>query len=260
MTMTKKRRPIAVFYHCIFGIGARTVSSIEPTRPPLERGPLPAAESIVRSQMQALTESGLLEAADRIYIGVNGGPESFALAEKLFPPKAIVNFHGLDCRNELRTMLMLERFVEEIGRYSQDDWSVCYHHSKGASHPVGDVHNTKWRRCMEKHVIRDWRACVAALDAGHEAAGAHFLSPPSTPGDQKYFAGTFFWARSRYLHTIPSLLERERIYESGIDALESRFEAEVYIGNAHRAPRVLDFHPRLDSFDGCAAVKPLAIG
>ena len=236
------------------------MSSLEPTRPPLTPGPVPAAPEIIRSQIQALTSSGLLRSADRLYIGVNGGPESFEIASKLFPSKAIVHFHGSECRNELRTMLMLERFVEETARYGTDDWSVCYHHSKGASHPVGDDQNTKWRRCMEKHVIHNWRACVSALDSGYEAAGAHYLSPPNTPGDQRYFAGTFFWARSRYLHTIPSILERERLYESGIDSLESRFEAEVYIGNARRPPRIMDFHPRLDSFDNCDTVQPQAIG
>lgn len=252
---TPSRRPIAVFYHCVFSIGARTGSTIEPTREPLEPGPLPSAVGIVRSQIQAMTLSGLLSAADRLFVGVNGGVESFAIASELLPPNAVVYFHGLGSRNELRTLLMLEHFVDEVTRFDPDaDWSICYHHAKGASHPVADDQNDRWRRCMERHVIGDWRPCVAALAAGYDAAGAHYLMPPSTPDGQRIFAGNFFWARSRYLKTVTSLLERERIYESGIETLESRYEAEVYVGNGRPPPRVLDLHPRLDSFDGCETV------
>lgn len=258
-------RPIAVFYHCMFSIGARTASTIEPTRPPLTPGALPAAVGIVRSQMEALARSGLLGAANRLFIGVNGGPECFAIAAELFPPQAIVSFHGLGCRNELRTILMLERFVQEVTHLeSGTDWSVCYHHAKGASYPTTDDQSVKWRRCMEKHVVDGWRSCVDALDKGYDAAGAHYLSPPLTPVDQRIFAGNFFWARSRYLATLTPLLERERLRLSGVDPLESRFEAEVYVGNSARPPRIMDFHPKitgngfptLGAFDGCETAIP----
>ena len=233
---------IAVFYHCLFSIGERVGSSVEPARTPLESGPLPAAIEIVREQIKAMTDSGLLEAADRLFIGVNGGAECFALAAKLFPPRAIVSFHGLACRNELRTILMLERFVKEVSLLESEEWAVCYHHSKGATHTSTNSHNTSWRRCMERHVISDWRACVSALSSGYDAAGAHYLRPPVTPPAQHIFAGNFFWARSRFLASLPALYERERIKVSGVDALESRFEAEVYIGNGGGF-KVYDLHP-----------------
>lgn len=256
--MSPIRRPIAVFYHCMFSIGAQATSSIESeaVRPPLPAGPLPAAVGIIKSQMTALAKSGLLEAADRLFIGVNGGPECFAIAAELFPPKAIVSFHGLGCRNELRTILMLERFTTEVTRFdANSDWAICYHHSKGASWPIDHNVSTPWRRCMETHVIRNWRLCMAALDEGYDAAGAHYLQPPKTPVDQRIFAGNFFWARSRFLGMLPSLLDRERLYASGIDALESRFEAEVYIGNGQK-PRVMDFHPGYGSYHDCERVSP----
>lgn len=251
------RRPIAVFYHCLFSIGSRTGSSIEPALAPLEPGPLPAALAIVRSQIVAMTRSGLLDAADRIFIGVNGGLEALKIVADLLPAKAVVRLHGLGCRNELRTLLMLEGFVDEVSRLdAKTDWLVCYHHAKGATHPVGDDWNTRWRRCMERHVIGDWRSCVTVLEQGYDAAGAHYCIPPSTPAGQRIFAGNFFWARSRYLSTVTPLLDRERIRTSGVETLESRYEAEVYVGNGRRPPRVFDFHPGRASLDGCETVTP----
>lgn len=248
------RRPIAVFYHCLFAIGSRKSSSIEPKLAPLASGSLPAAIAIVRSQVDAMQRSGLLDAADHLFVGINGNVEDFEIAAELLPKRAIVHFHGRECRNELRTILMLERFVAEKTRFDTDaDWSICYHHAKGASHPIGDKDTTKWRRCMEKHVIHDWRKCVAALAQGFDAAGAHYLIPPTTPGDQRIFAGNFFWARSRYLKTVPSLLERKRIHDSGIEALESRYEAEVYVANRRPPPRVFVLHST--SFEGCEKAK-----
>lgn len=251
------QNPIAVFYHCLFSIGSRAGSSVEPARTPLEPGPLPAAIAIVRSQIEAMTRSGLLDAADRIFIGVNGGLEALEIVADLLPAKAVVHLHGLGCRNELRTLLMLEGFVDEVSRLdAETDWLVCYHHAKGASHPVGDDQNARWRRCMERHVIGDWRSCVAALKQGYDAAGAHYLTPPSTPDGHRIFAGNFFWARSRYMATVTPLLDRERIRTSGVETLESRYEAEVYVGNGRKPPRVFDLHPGFDSFDGCESVTP----
>jgi hypothetical protein len=260
---------VAVFYHCLFAIGSRVQSTLEPTRPPLTSGSLPAATGIVEAQVKALVESGLFARADRVFIGVSGGPECFELAGRLFAPltagpagagkRVVVNFHGLEARNENRTLLMLERFVDEVSLLDKSDWSICYHHSKGATHPPGEKQNTRWRACMQRHVIEGWQQCLDGLVRGYDMVGAHYLTPPSTAHGQRIFAGNFFWGSSRYLRTLPSLLERERLRLTGIDAIESRYEAEVYIGNTRRPPRVLDLHPRLDSFDDCKTVTPLEI-
>lgn len=218
---------IAVFFHCTFYIEDRLQ---------------PAAASIVQGQMRAMCESGLTEAASEIHVGVNGGVESDEMARSLLPSKANLVFHGTTCRNECRTLLLLEAFAKE---HASEEWAVCYHHAKGTTHPldlIGNAHSTSWRQCMERHTIKNWQLCVKALEEGYDAAGAHYMTPPATPAGQHIFAGNFFWTTASFLRTLPSLYERERIKMSGIDASESRYEAEVYLGNGPRPMKVKDFH------------------
>jgi hypothetical protein len=93
-----------------------------------------------------------------------------------------------------------------------------------------------------RHLVMNWRRCVADLDRV-DSVGVHFMQPPATPPTQYIWAGTMYWCRSDFLATIPGICGRARIKESGIDALESRYEAEVHIGNGPRVPSIIDYHP-----------------
>lgn len=218
-------KPICIFYHALFKLGD----------PPQV---LPAALNVIEAQMTALRSSGLSERASQIIVGINGGEESKALAAAILPDNANLVFHGLQCHNECRTIRILEDWLP-----GHEDWYVLYHHSKGATHEPGHDFSARWRKCMQKHVITNWRLCVAALDEGYDAAGVHWMEPPATPVGQYIFAGTFWWAKAAYLKTLPSIMERDRIKVSGLDSAESRYEAEVWIGNGPVRPRVKDFHP-----------------
>lgn len=70
------------------------------------------------------------------------------------------------------------------------------------------------------------------------------MTGTDTPPGQSIWAGNFWWAKSDFLRTLPSIMNRERIKISGLGAAESRFESEVWIGNGPRLPRVRDYHPR----------------
>jgi hypothetical protein len=187
--------------------------------------------------MDQLRQSGLLDAASEFHVGINGGLESLIVASALFPPKAKVELHGLQCHNECRTIRMLEKWTP-----GHEGWYVLYFHAKNSSHDADTGIGVNWRRCMMEHCITNWRTCVADLDKGYEAVGCHWMEPPETPLGQFIFAGTFFWARASFLLTLPSIMDRGRIKSSGIDALESRYEAEVWIGNGLRVPRIMDYH------------------
>lgn len=216
-------RNIAVFYHCLFHN---------------EKGVLlPSALRIIQEQVGWMDQSGLTAAASEIHCGINGGPESEGLAEFTLPAKSTKTFHGLQCRNEIRTMLLMEQWIA-----THPGWHVLYFHSKGATQPLGDERSWKWRYCMMNNLVGEWEKCVRYLDSRYDSVGCHWLSPPFTPGNQHIWAGNFFWAKSDFLRTIPSIRDRDRIRLSGLDALESRFEAEVWIGNGPRLPRVMDFH------------------
>jgi hypothetical protein len=219
--------PILIFYHCVFRIDDK---------------PLPAARSIVHEQMQALRDSGLEDAASEIHVGINGtditsGPHALGL----LPQKAEIRFHGDQCRNELRTLLM----IEDLCKTHEGEAYILSFHSKGASHPpdsdYAKLMSTPWRNRMMFHLVQDWRRCVMDL-RNFEAVGCHWLTQQGWDKSQHYFAGTFFWTRASFFRTIPSVITRQRIKDSGIDSYDSRFEAEVHLGNGPRLPKIKDYY------------------
>lgn len=208
---------IAIFYHCLFQINQQR---------------LPAAVPIVKHQMKVLQDYGLLDAASNFFIGVNGDSGTSPVT---FPEKATVIYHGLQCRNELRTLRVLEKWLP-----GHEDWLVLWLHSKGATHKIGDKHSDAWRDCSMIHLVRRWRDCVADLRV-HDSVGVHWMTGDETPPGQSIWGGNMFWATGKFLMTLPSLMERDRIKLSGIDSLDSRYEAEVWVGNGPKLPRVLDY-------------------
>lgn len=215
---------IAIWYHSLLFYG---------TPPELS----PVAFTIVCDQMAQLETSGLLNATDELNVGVNGGEESREFARIALPEKARVNYNGLDCRNENKTLVLMEKWVK-----SHTDWYVLWIHAKGCTHPHADPMRTKWRECMMRNLVTNWRRCVSDLDYGYESVGCHWMTGKDTPPGQSIWAGNFFWAKASFLATLPSIMERDRIKESGLGSLESRYEAEVWIGNGPRLPRIKDYH------------------
>lgn len=196
--------------------------------------------------MRELELCGLLGACQEAYAGANGGEETSPFMSALMPSKFDVTLHGLQCRNECRTVKMVEDWSKD-----HPDWNVLFFHAKGATHPAGDPLRTNWRKCMMRNLVRNWRSCVDDLENGFDLVGCHWMSGDKTPPGQSIFAGNFWWATSDYLATRTPIMTRDRIKESGIDSLESRYEAEVWIGNGTKEPVVRDCHP--EWIDQCKA-------
>lgn len=216
-------KPIAIFYHCLFQVGDKL---------------LPQAASIIWEQMGQLRGTGLLDACSEFHVGINGGDESHVIANRIIPAKANIVWHGLDSRAENLTMCMMQDWVK-----THPGWYCLYHHAKSITHDQSSDYGkfaTRWRRCMAKHCVTRWREAVAELDAGLEAVGCHWLTGMGHDKSQHFFAGTFYWVTSDFFATIPSMYERDRIKESGISNIESRYESEVLIGNGPRLPRIKD--------------------
>lgn len=220
---------LVVFYHCLFVIG----------EPP---DILPAALEIVHEQMEQYKSSGLLDAASEFLVGVNGSKESEVFAETMLPAKAKVTYHGLASRAEnLTCPVMIENWLKE----NPGEAYIHYAHCKSATHAFGSEYSNfanSWRRRMMFHCVTNWRQCVADLDAGYEACGSHWLTGQGHDHSQHYYAGNVWFAKASFLRTIPSIYTRQRIKDSGIAALESRYESEVHMGNGPRLPRVRNYY------------------
>lgn len=90
--------------------------------------------------------------------------------------------------------------------------AVFYAHTKGSAFP--SVLQDRWRISMLNCVVYDWQRCVEAVtNEGLAAIGAFWRPRP-----WNHYAGTFWWANSDYLQTLPPFI------------YDSRWEAEAWIG------------------------------
>lgn len=219
-------KPIAIFYHGLFVLGD----------PPKL---LPSAVEIVNRQMHQLAISGLLNTASDFVVGLNGGEESHAMANRIIPSKAAVHFHGLKSHSENLTLAMLQEWVKtNPGR------NILYFHSKGATAHPGSAKaemSNQWRETMMADLVIRWRNCVSELERGHDIVCSHWRWN-AADGTQHIPAGNFLWITSDFAAKLPSIYLRERIKQDGIAALSSRYEAEVVWGNGPR-PNVKHFRP-----------------
>jgi hypothetical protein len=213
-------KPLCIFYHCIITSSANREINRD------------YALNLIADQFSEMKNSGLSEAASAIYVGVNGGADDSALitgmVHELLDPRALVLTHGKSATTEIHTLNVIRDWVK-----GHQGWYVLYHHTKGVSTP-NQADN--WRRRMQKHCVTDWRKCVKALDDGAEACGCHWLTPERHGQTirKPFFGGTFYWAKSDYLKTLPPL---------PAPTWGNRYEAEMWIGTGPRRPRVVDFHP-----------------
>lgn len=216
-------KPIAIFYHTLFHL----------------KEPVPAAMAITEEAMRLMRESELLQNCQQLTVGINGTPvESERFASTYLPNRARIIWHGLQSRSENLTIIEIEKFVKD-----NPGWCVLYFHCKGATHTLISDYGMfagRWRRCMLRNLVTNWQQCVKDLHQGYDAVGCHWMTGMGVDKSQHYFAGNFFWATSDFLATVPSMFLRDRIKMSGIDSYESRYEAEVWIGNG-KLPKIKDY-------------------
>lgn len=206
---------VAVFYHGLFH---GTVREIDPY----------FSMTLMGEQMSSLEQCGLADCASEITIGINGDKEDGDVAKLIAPTKAKVITHGKGTGTEITTMNVIRDWVK-----CHRGWYVLYYHMKSASHPQQP--NTAWRLNMEKHCIWNWRTCVLDLDKGYDTCGCYWLTPEEHPTMiQKYpfYGGTFWWAKSDYLATLPPLPPPEFVH---------RYDAESWIGMGPRRPRAMNY-------------------
>jgi hypothetical protein len=213
-------KPIAIFHHCIITSSANREINRD------------YALNLITDQFGELKRSGLAQAASALYVGVNGGADDAAIitgmAHELLDPRTLILTHGKSATTEIPTLNVIRDWVR-----GHPGWYVLYHHTKGVSTP-NQADN--WRRRMQKNCVTDWRRCIKALIGGADACGCHWLTPERHGHTirKPFFGGTFSWATTEYLKTLPPLPPAK---------WENRYEAEMWIGTGPRRPRVVDFHP-----------------
>lgn len=183
--------------------------------------------SIVREQINALRDSGLLGQVKDFYVGVNGDYNEMDLIATAMPQNAILFQNSKQDwpGGEVPTLRELKEFAIAFPKSR-----ILYFHTKGISYPPGSAGNAQmasWRRDMERTVIHKWRHCVQELERGHDSVGQWWYDAPNG----SYWAGNFWWANADFIATLPDINTEGQI-QGG------RYEAEVWIGRGPRKPVV----------------------
>jgi hypothetical protein len=165
-------------------------------------------QDIALAHVEELHASGLMREMDEMYLGIVGRPACRREVKHKLPGVVIAE---ADTGWEQVTLQPLHGYAKT------SQANIFYAHTKGAWSDSALA--TEWRVSMTHDTVTRWRECVQALES-HDAAGPHWwLSDHPAHADHKYFfAGNFWWARSGYLATLPTVKN------------DQRFQAEGWIG------------------------------
>lgn len=219
-------KPIAIFYHTVFFHADGT--------------PFQWSVKFNEKYMNDLSDSGLLDVQQHFTAGINGGPESEVYA-KVYLPKARHIFHGKEVRSSNFTTEAMRLFC-----VAHPGWNVLHFHSKGLAHDTPEYagyleFENRWIRCMVNACIYNWRTCVADLEH-FDSVGCHWMENVGSPPVDHIWGGTFYWATSDFIATLPPLSECPLVKQFGIDKFGSTATDEQYIGLGPKLPRVKDYH------------------
>lgn len=191
--------------------------------------------SVHASVYAALSESGLLAAAQAFYVGLAPKPEvlpeDLAAIDVTGKAQVIQLCHGL---NEIPTLHM----ASGLAKHSDPDTPLLYLHCRSARRKPGDYgyqealdHNAM----MLHFLVERWREALDHMAAGSDVVGCNVQLTP-----RLHVSGNFWWCRAGALAALepPAVLPRTITQEA---LLVHRNEAEFWIGQIQRG-RMFQMH------------------
>ena len=181
---------------------------------------------MVAEQMASLRSSGLLDATRRFYVScIPLEPGDSAELERIIgTPKAVMAAVTPPPGHYEYPAL---RIARQLG--TEEDCLIYYFHTKGVSYyptngQTGGYRQkflrnvTSWRLMMEWTIFEKWHVAVNALSDGYDTYGCYRMPPP--PMKYYLYGGNFWWARGRYLASLPPITD---------DDLKERYYAEEWL-------------------------------
>lgn len=172
---------------------------------------LPGWKELFKEQTDLLISSGLMDAADLVYIGINNGD----ILPDLQRPNIKYNFNNEQHLHEGPTMKALLKFAEE-----NDGYSIFYFHMKGIT-KLDWKGVIDWRNMMSYYLIENWQRCLKILP-NYDAVGTNYVDK-YWGGYDPHYSGTFWWSTSEYIRTL------DHTYLDHSDKLKREF----WIGSKH---------------------------
>jgi hypothetical protein len=167
---------------------------------------LPGAFDLMSEQLSRLSESGLMDIADRVFLCTNGNPDNFLPAQAVLSDYRHVKFYHTSNRTDLweyPTLDLLKRNCQAVGE--DEEFNILYFHLKGLSR-LGDQRVTDWRKFMEYWMIDRWEDCANKLNEGYDLIGTNMIEQPWL-----HSSGNFWWSKSEYVRTLDPLPSPETL-------------------------------------------------
>ena len=172
-------------------------------------------KTIYNEQITTLKESGLLDAANFMFIGVNGNQD---IQYNYSNTHKIVRNDSSPTTGEYHTLKALYDYCS-----LQENACVLFLHTKGVTWSVPENFNnlvptykgvytskniyenaTLWRKYLEYFSVKKWRNCVELLNE-YDCVGTEWDNTSNIGGihyDVANYAGTVWWANSEYIRKL----------------------------------------------------------
>ena len=150
-------------------------------------------QDLFEQQFNSLQESGLLDAASYVHLGING---SVSPTNDLTKINAIKK--NLKNYSEADTLTDLYKFCAE-----NEDYKVLYLHTKGVTYPKSNHHQFCWLTYMDYFNVKNWRKCEKLLGV-YDCVGTDWTTyhPDLKTNVPPHYSGNFWWANASYIKTL----------------------------------------------------------
>lgn len=139
-------------------------------------------------------------------------------------------------RNECLDVGLFEFPTLELMRefaIKNPDYICLYIHTKGATQPDCKA-ISDWRECMLYFLVEKWQDCVNHLRGNNETCSINYLKTP-----MPHYQGNFFWAKAKYIRTLPDIRQIPMPKSKNI-IFEERHKCEMWI--LSKAKRIVSLY------------------
>ena len=146
--------------------------------------------------IMCLKNNNLFNKFESIYINNIGLP----IEENVYGEKVnICNYSDNPKLYEIPTINKIQQFCQE-----NNNCNILYLHTKGVSYNDDYHEENNWIDMMLYFLVEQHELCISKLFSGITTVGCNFLNANHPP----HFSGNFWWAKSNYISTLPSLIEK----------------------------------------------------
>lgn len=215
-------------------------------------------EEVSTEQFDKLERSGLLDAADKVFINQHYSEQSFSkFKNKLKSYKNIEWLMGSAVKEDYEHSTAV--LYQNVAKESTKDFNALYLHQKGLTHKHLPSYQavTAWRHLLDYWNIEQWQLCDAQLNSGADTTGCLFTTNEGMP----HYSGTTRWMKASAIQRmvqlkLPSEIGFARQLDNKYDFLfpswmPYRLEVEMQVGiNARTANIKMGSVYQNDTYDG----------